>query len=48
MSARPSAARLKAVIGLIAAEPQFESKGSDAHQPMSAVAAIVTAAKPAI
>jgi hypothetical protein len=34
-------------MGGIAAEPQLGSNGSDAHQPKSAVAAIVAAAKPA-
>ena len=47
VSARPRTARLKAVMGFIAGEPQSDSKGSDAHHPTSAAAAIVTAARPA-
>jgi hypothetical protein len=47
VSARPRVAKLKAVMGFIAAEPQLDSKGSDAHHPTSAAAAIVTAARPA-
>jgi hypothetical protein len=39
----------KAVIGFMRAKPktQLDSKGSDAHQPINAATAIVTAAKPA-
>jgi hypothetical protein len=45
---RPSAVRDNAVIGFTAAgpEPQFDSRGSPAHSPMSAAAAIAAAAKP--
>jgi hypothetical protein len=34
-------------MGVIAAEPQLDSNGSDAHQPTSAATAIAIAAKPA-
>src|SRR5579871_6106243 len=48
-TARPSAARHKAVVGFTVAkpEPQLDSKGTDTHQLINAAAAIVTAAKPA-
>ncbi len=47
-SARPRAARHKAVEGFMAAkpEPQLDSSGISAHQPKWAAAAIVTATKP--
>src|SRR6266481_3429019 len=49
-TARPSAARDKAVVGFKVAkpEPQLDSNGSDTHQLMKAAAAIVTAAKPGL
>src|SRR5258706_6324149 len=49
MSARPRAARATAPTGLTLGkpEPQLDSSGSPAHQPMSATAPIATATKPA-
>src|SRR5262249_52154464 len=46
-SARPRAARHKAVTGFMAAKPQVDNSRSPAQAPMSEAAAMVTAAKPA-
>src|SRR5262249_36166124 len=49
VSARPKAARHKPAAGLMPGrpEPQLNNSGSPAHQPTSAAATMVTAAKPA-